>query len=76
MPRDVVGRAEPSERHRRPAVPTRNPSGSGIASATLRKRGVSIDPGAITLARTVGPYSVAIWRVSATSPALAAPYAA
>ena len=32
-------------------------------SATLRNRGVSIDPGAITLARTAGPYSVAIWRI-------------
>ena len=33
----------------------------------------NIEPGAITLARTVGPYSTAIWRVSATRPALAAP---
>ena len=44
-----------------------------ISSATFRKRGVSIEPGAITLARIAGPCSTAICRVSATNPALAAP---
>jgi len=37
---------------------------------------LGLEPGAIALARTFGPYSVAICLVSATSPALAAPYAA
>ena len=55
---------------------SRKRSGSSGCSVTWRKRGVSIDPGAMTLARTVGPYSMAICRVRATSPAFAAPYAA
>ena len=66
-----AGRAGPGR-----ASISRKRSGSSICSVTLRKRGVSIEPGAMTLARTVGPYSTAICRVSATSPAFAAPYAA
>ena len=59
-----------------PSSPLMKPSPSSISAATFRNRGVSIEPGAIALARTFGPYSVAICLVSATSPALAAPYAA
>ncbi len=74
--RDVVGVPSRFARDRSRMSMRRNSSGSSSASVTLRNRGVSIDPGAITLARTVGPYSTAIWRVSAMSPAFAAPYAA
>src|SRR5438132_12557845 len=48
---------------------SRNCSAFGVLASTLRNRGVSIEPGAITFARTTGPYSAAICFVSATSPA-------
>jgi hypothetical protein len=53
--------------------PSTNCSAPGVLSSTLRKRGVSIEPGAMTLARTLGPYSTAICFVRRTRPAFAAP---
>ena len=53
-----------------PSSPSMKPSPSCISSAPCGTAGVSIEPGAITLARTVGPYSAAICWVERDQPGL------